>query len=154
MPTYFDASQLIDLGTAPNANDGDTLRTAGSKINTALQDIDSALDALDSDFRVAFDSSQIGTDAISTVKIQDGAVNSAKLTPGSLSNTVYAGSLNFDSTAANDIITINAARRPRGCGSGRRSGRPRSELDSWRPRPSALPSLRPRRISIDFTLKI
>jgi len=109
MPTYFDASQLIDLGTAPNANDGDTLRTAGSKINTALQDIDSALDALDSDFRVAFDSSQIGTDAISTAKIQDGAVTAAKLTPGSLSNTVYAGSLNFDSTAANDIITINAA---------------------------------------------
>ena len=91
MPTYFDASQLIDLGSAPNANDGDTLRTAGSKINTALQDIDSALDALDSDFRVAFDSSQIGTDAISTAKIQDGAVTAAKLTPGSLSNTVYAG---------------------------------------------------------------
>lgn len=109
MPTYFDASQLIDLGTAPNANDGDTLRTAGSKINTALQDIDSALDALDSDFRVAFDSSQIGTDAISTDKIQDGAVTSEKLTPASLSNTVYAGSLNFDSTAADDIITINAA---------------------------------------------
>ena len=109
MPTYFDSSQLIDLGSAPNANDGDTLRTAGSKINTALQDIDSALDALDSDFRVAFDSSQIGTDAISTAKIQDGAVTSAKLTSGSLSNTVYAGSLNFDSTAANDIITINAA---------------------------------------------
>lgn len=109
MPTYFDASQLIDLGTAPNANDGDTLRTAGSKINTALQDIDSALDALDSDFRVAFDSSQIGTDAISTAKIQDGAVNSAKLASGSLSNTAYAGSLNFDSTAANDIITINAS---------------------------------------------
>jgi len=109
MPTYFDASQLIDLGTAPNANDGDTLRTAGSKINTALQDIDSALDALDSDFRVAFDSSQIGTDAISTDKIQDGAVTSEKLTPASLSNAVYAGSLNFDSTAADDIITINAA---------------------------------------------
>ena len=109
MPTYFDSSQLIDLGSAPNANDGDTLRTAGSKINTALQDIDSALDALDSDFRVDFDSSQIGTDAISTAKIQDGAITAAKLTPGSLGNTVYAGSLNFDSAAANDIITINAA---------------------------------------------
>ena len=109
MPTYFDSSQLIDLGSAPNANDGDTLRTAGSKINTALRDIDSALDALDSDFRVPFDSAQIGTDAISTDKIQDGAVIASKLTPGSLSNTVYAGSLNFDSTAADDIITINAA---------------------------------------------
>ena len=109
MPTYFDSSQLIDLGSAPNANDGDTLRTAGSKINTALRDIDSALDALDSDFRVAFDSSQIGTDAISTAKIQDGAVIASKLTPGSLSNTVYAGSLNFDSAAADDVITINAA---------------------------------------------
>ena len=108
MPTYFDSSDLINLGSAPNANDGDTLRVAGSKINTALQDIDSALDALDSDFRVDFDSSQIGANAISTVKIQDGAVTSDKLASGAFGNNVYGGSLNFNASANDDIITIDA----------------------------------------------
>ena len=106
---YFDSSQLIDLGSAPNANDGDTLRAAGSKINSIAESLDSALDALDSDFRVPFDSDQIATNAISTTKIQDGAIIASKLSQGSLSNGVYGGSLNFDSSAADDIITINAA---------------------------------------------
>ena len=96
--TYFDSGQLIDIGSAPNANDGDTLRIAGAKINTIAQSLDSALDALDSDFRQQFDSNQIADGSISTDKIQDGAINADKLALGSLDNGSYAGSLNFDST--------------------------------------------------------
>ena len=104
--TYFDSGQLIDIGSAPNANDGDTLRIAGAKINTIAQSLDSALDALDSDFRQQFDSNQIADGSISTDKIQDGAINADKLSLGSLDNGSYAGSLNFDSTAPDNVITI------------------------------------------------
>ena len=107
--TYFDSSQLIDLGAAPNDNTGDTLRTAGSKMNSIVVDLDSALDALDSDFRVPFVTAQFADSAVTTAKIDDQAVTTAKIADGTITNIKYAGSLNFDSAAANDIITINSA---------------------------------------------
>ena len=107
--TYFDSSQLIDLGAAPNDNTGDTLRTAGSKMNSIVVDLDSALDALDSDFRVPFVTAQFADSAVTTPKIDDQAVTTAKIADATITNIKYAGSLNFDSAAANDVITIDSA---------------------------------------------
>ena len=107
--TYFDSSQLIDLGAAPNDNTGDTLRTAGSKMNSIVVDLDSALDALDSDFRVPFVTAQLADSAVITAKIDDQAVTTAKIADATITNIKYAGSLNFDSAAANDVITIDSA---------------------------------------------
>ena len=80
--TYFDSSQLIDLGAAPNDNTGDTLRTAGSKMNSIVVDLDSALDALDSDFRVPFVTAQFADSAVTTAKIDDQAITTAKIADG------------------------------------------------------------------------
>ena len=106
---YFDSSQLINIGSAPNANDGDTLRTAGSKINSIAEKLDSALESLENQFNTPFDSSQIGTDAISTTKIQDGAVTFDKIQSGAITNTSYGGSLNFDSLASDDLINLTSS---------------------------------------------